>query len=36
METVARWSAPLVRVETRHFDLSEEKRAWDWLEAQPG
>jgi hypothetical protein len=35
METVARWSEPLVRVETRHFDLSEEKRAWDWLEAQP-
>ena len=35
METVARWSEPLVRVETRYFDLSEEKRAWDWLEAQP-
>jgi hypothetical protein len=35
METVARWSAPLVRVETRHFDLNEEQRAWDWLEAQP-
>jgi len=35
METVARWSAPLVRVETRHFDPSDEQCAWDWLEAQP-
>lgn len=35
METVAKWFAPLARVETRHFDLSEEERAWAWLEAQP-
>jgi hypothetical protein len=35
METVARWSAPLVRVETQHFSLDEEQRAWDWLAAQP-
>src|SRR4051794_6057587 len=35
METVAKWSAPLTRVETRHFSPDEEERAWNWLEANP-
>ncbi len=35
METVAKWSAPLTRIETRHFSLDEEERAWNWLEANP-
>jgi hypothetical protein len=35
MQTVAGWSAPLVRTETRHFDRDQEDQAWRWLEAEP-
>jgi SpoIIAA-like len=35
MTTVAGWSAPLVRVQTRHFDLGEEEEAWRWIGAEP-
>jgi SpoIIAA-like len=35
MKTVAGWSSPLVRTETRHFDLAQEEAAWRWLEAEP-
>jgi hypothetical protein len=35
MQTVASWSAPLVRTETRYFDLSQQDQAWRWLEADP-
>ena len=31
MKTVAAWSSPLVRTETRHFDLGQEGEAWRWL-----
>ncbi len=36
MKTVAAWSSPLVRTETRHFDLGQEGEAWRWLQAEPG
>ena len=35
MATVAGWSAPLVGIETRHFDATREDEAWRWLEAEP-
>jgi hypothetical protein len=35
MSTVTGWVAPLVRLQTRHFDLAQEDEAWRWLEAQP-
>jgi hypothetical protein len=35
MQTVASWSAPLDRTETRHFDRDQEDQAWYWLEAEP-
>ena len=35
MATVAGWSAPLVGIQTRHFDARREDEAWRWLEAEP-
>jgi SpoIIAA-like len=35
MAALTSWSAPLVRIPTRHFDAAREDEAWQWLEAQP-
>ncbi len=35
LATVTGWVAPLVRLQTRHFDLAREDEAWRWLETQP-
>lgn len=35
MAALTSWSAPLVRIQTRHFDAAREDEAWQWLEAQP-
>jgi hypothetical protein len=35
MASVAGWLAPLGRIETRHFGLSEEAEAWRWIGAEP-
>jgi len=35
MGEIARWFAPFTRIRTRHFALSAEAAAWDWLEANP-
>jgi hypothetical protein len=35
MASVTGWAAPLVRIQTRHFDAAREGEAWRWLEAEP-
>jgi hypothetical protein len=35
MAAVTGWAAPLVRVQTRHFEATREDEAWRWLKAEP-
>jgi hypothetical protein len=34
MATVTGWFTPLVRTQTRHFDLDQEDEAWRWIGAE--
>ncbi|MGO4525149.1 STAS/SEC14 domain-containing protein [Microvirga sp. 2MCAF35] len=35
MTTLTEWTAPVARIETRHFEFAQEDEAWRWLEAEP-
>ena len=34
MASVTGWAAPLIRIQTRHFDAAQEDDAWRWVEAE--